>query len=124
LERQVFFRFATVKRSKRVAGGKRSATTGLHSGRFQKNQKTVEGRSMNDAMSTPEAQTSNCPAIDAYKPGVDRTLLRENLKLTPQQRFEKFHGVMRSLMALRQGNEMRAKTLGRTRADDHRDDAR
>jgi len=31
--------------------------------------------------------------IEAYKAGVDRTLLRENLKLTPQQRFDKFSGV-------------------------------
>ncbi len=27
------------------------------------------------------------PVIEAYKPGVDRTLLRENLKLTPAQRL-------------------------------------
>lgn len=30
------------------------------------------------------------PVIEAYKKDVDRTLLRENLKLTVQQRFEKF----------------------------------
>jgi hypothetical protein len=29
------------------------------------------------------------PVIEAYKKDVDRTLLRENLKLTVQQRFEK-----------------------------------
>ena len=29
------------------------------------------------------------PVIDAYKKDVDRTLLRENLKLTPDQRLEK-----------------------------------
>jgi hypothetical protein len=29
------------------------------------------------------------PVIEAYMPGVDRTLLRENLKLTPAQRLEK-----------------------------------
>jgi hypothetical protein len=47
--------------------------------------------------------------IDAYRKDVDRTLLRENLKLTPQQRFEKFHGVMKNLMALRKaGQESRA----------------
>ncbi len=28
------------------------------------------------------------PVIEAYKKDVDRTLLRENLKLTPQQRVE------------------------------------
>jgi len=47
--------------------------------------------------------------IDPYKKDVDRTLLRENLKLTPQQRFEKFHGVMKNIMALRRaGEESRA----------------
>jgi hypothetical protein len=29
------------------------------------------------------------PVIEAYKKDVDRTLLRENLKLTPAQRAEK-----------------------------------
>ncbi len=29
------------------------------------------------------------PVVEAYLPGVDRTLLRENLKLTPAQRLEK-----------------------------------
>lgn len=28
------------------------------------------------------------PVIEAYKKGVDRTLIRENLKLTPEQRIE------------------------------------
>ena len=41
------------------------------------------------------------PVIEAYKVDVDRSLLRENLKLTPQQRFDKFAGVMRNLMNLR-----------------------
>jgi len=30
------------------------------------------------------------PVIELYLRGVDRTLLRENLKLTPGQRLEKF----------------------------------
>jgi hypothetical protein len=29
------------------------------------------------------------PVVEAYMPGVDRTLLLENLKLTPAQRLEK-----------------------------------
>ena len=41
------------------------------------------------------------PVIEAYKADVDRSLLLENLKLTPQQRFDKFAGVMRNLMNLR-----------------------
>ena len=41
------------------------------------------------------------PVIEAYKKHVDRTLIRENLKLTVRQRFEK-------LMALQQfAEEMR-----------------
>jgi len=44
---------------------------------------------------------SSDPVIEAYKVDVDRSLLLENLKLTPQQRFDKFAGVMRNLMNLR-----------------------
>lgn len=29
------------------------------------------------------------PVVEVYLPGVDRTLLRENLKLSPAQRLEK-----------------------------------
>lgn len=36
-----------------------------------------------------------CPVIDAYKKDVDRTLLRERLKLTPQERSERFVADMR-----------------------------
>ena len=28
------------------------------------------------------------PVIDAYKPGIDRTLIRENLKRSPQERLQ------------------------------------
>jgi hypothetical protein len=41
------------------------------------------------------------PVIEYYKKDVDRTLLREHLKLTPQQRLEKLVAFMRSLDALR-----------------------
>lgn len=37
------------------------------------------------------------PVIEAYKKDVDRTLLIENLKLTPAQRAEKFVDFMRFL---------------------------
>ena len=40
------------------------------------------------------------PVIEAYKKDVDRTLLREHLKLTPQQRLEKLVAFMRSLERL------------------------
>jgi len=35
------------------------------------------------------------PAIDAYKPGVDRTLLRENLKLTTDERVHEMVAALR-----------------------------
>ncbi len=40
------------------------------------------------------------PVIEAYKKHVDRTLLRENLKLTPAQRLDKLAAFMRSLAAV------------------------
>jgi len=41
------------------------------------------------------------PVIEAYKKDVDRTLLRENLNLTPQQRSERFLAVIKSIYELR-----------------------
>jgi hypothetical protein len=41
------------------------------------------------------------PVVEYYKKDVDRTLLREHLKLTPQQRLEKLMAFMRSLDQLR-----------------------
>jgi hypothetical protein len=35
------------------------------------------------------------PAVDAYKAAVDRTLLRENLALTPTQRVENLMSLQR-----------------------------
>ena len=35
------------------------------------------------------------PVIEAYKKDVDITLLRENLKLTPDQRMDKLQAVLR-----------------------------
>lgn len=50
--------------------------------------------------------------IELYKRDVDRTLLRENLKLSHQERFEKFQAVMRSLMEIRQaGMAARGKKI-------------
>ncbi len=41
------------------------------------------------------------PVIEAYKKDVDRTLLRENLKLTVEQRLTKMYEFMRSMDAYR-----------------------
>ena len=42
------------------------------------------------------------PVIEAYKKDVDRTLLRENLTLTVQQRFEKFERFLEYVQELRE----------------------
>ena len=41
------------------------------------------------------------PVVELYKRDVDRTLLREHLKLTPLQRLEKLVAFMRDLDELR-----------------------
>ncbi len=38
-----------------------------------------------------ESTPAKDPLIEAYKRDIDRTLIRENLKLTPEQRLEKLH---------------------------------
>ena len=42
------------------------------------------------------------PVIEAYKKDVDRTLLRENLKLTVEERFRKFESFMECAYELRE----------------------
>jgi hypothetical protein len=41
------------------------------------------------------------PVIEAYKKDIDRTLLIENLKLTPAQRAEKLESFVEMLLELR-----------------------
>ncbi|PYS52660.1 MAG: hypothetical protein DMG13_15520 [Acidobacteria bacterium] len=45
------------------------------------------------------------PVIEAYKKDVDRSLLRENLKLTVEERFRKFESVARFARELRDAGE-------------------
>lgn len=63
------------------------------------------------------------PTIEAYKRDVDRTLLRENLKLNPQQRFDKFKAVMKNLMALREAGEQARRKLAVSQSSRVADDA-
>ena len=49
------------------------------------------------------------PVIEAYKKDVDRTLLRENLKLTVEQRFQKFHDYMRFLDGVKSAGQIARK---------------
>ncbi|MGQ0732159.1 MAG: hypothetical protein ACT4QD_00735 [Acidobacteriota bacterium] len=50
-----------------------------------------------------EYQLPPDPVTEHFKKDVDRTLLREHLKLTPQQRLERLVAFMRSLDVLRAG---------------------
>lgn len=47
------------------------------------------------------------PVIEAFKKDIDRTLLRENLKLTVEQRIRKMQSAAISVLALR--NAVRKK---------------
>ncbi|MEW6159749.1 MAG: hypothetical protein AB1813_20150 [Verrucomicrobiota bacterium] len=49
------------------------------------------------------------PVIEHYKKDVDRTLLRQNLKLTPQQRSEKFEDFARFAYGLWKAGEQARK---------------
>jgi hypothetical protein len=50
------------------------------------------------------------PVIDAYKKDIDRTLLRENLRLTPEQRLLKLIELQRFADELRRaGKEWRKR---------------
>jgi hypothetical protein len=49
-----------------------------------------------------ETSVGTDPVIEAYKRGIDRTLLRENLKLTVEERFEKLRQLQRFAAELRQ----------------------
>ncbi|MCC7010392.1 MAG: hypothetical protein IT184_16405 [Acidobacteria bacterium] len=42
------------------------------------------------------------PVVEAYKRDVDRTLLRENLRLTPEQRLMKLQDFVRFTAELRE----------------------
>jgi hypothetical protein len=47
------------------------------------------------------------PVIELYKRDVDRTLLRQHLRLTPQQRVERVMAFARSLERLREAARRR-----------------
>ena len=50
------------------------------------------------------------PVIEAYKKDIDRTLLRENLRLSPEQRIEELMALQRFLEELRRaGDDARAR---------------
>lgn len=45
------------------------------------------------------------PVVEAYRVDVDRTLLRENLELTPDQRLRKVLAAQRFVLGLRAAGE-------------------
>ncbi len=50
------------------------------------------------------------PVIEAYKKDVDRTLLRENLKLTVEERFVKFEQFWKYAQELREAGRKSRQT--------------
>ena len=55
---------------------------------------------MNDVKRPPATDLPPDPVIEAFKKDVDRTLLRENLKLTPDERVRKLARFMKDLQAI------------------------
>lgn len=49
------------------------------------------------------------PVVEAYKGGVDRSLLRENLALSVEERIEKLEDFVRFLEALRPSSRAEAR---------------
>lgn len=56
-------------------------------------------------MNKPETIIEPDPVIEAYKKDVDRTLIRENLKLTVEQRFEKLMSLQEFAAELRRAGQ-------------------
>ena len=52
------------------------------------------------------------PVIEAYKKDVDRTLLRENLKLTVEERFNKHRAFMEFFHAMREAGRKAVEARG------------
>ncbi len=60
-------------------------------------------------MSPQEAKIEPDPVIEAYKKDVDRTLIRENLRLSVEQRFEKLMRLQQFADELRRaGRELKS----------------
>jgi hypothetical protein len=58
-------------------------------------------------MSRQDEYTDSDPVIEAYKRDVDRTLLRENLRLSVEERFEKLMRLQRFAGELRRAGRER-----------------
>lgn len=56
---------------------------------------------MTDSSSTRDITIAPDPVIEVYKKDIDRTLLRENLKLTPEARLIKLQRFARAMREVR-----------------------
>ena len=56
---------------------------------------------MGDRMTLDSISLEPSPAIEAYKRDVDRTLIRENLKLSPSERLAKLISTLRFVEEVR-----------------------
>ena len=56
---------------------------------------------MADATSTRHMTIAPDPVIEAYKKDIDRTLLRETLKLTPEERLLKMQRFVQAIRRVR-----------------------
>lgn len=54
---------------------------------------------------TMKSRVYRDPVIEAYMPGVDRTLLRENLKLTYEERARKHQRAVEMVLELRRAGK-------------------
>ncbi len=63
------------------------------------------------------------PVIEVYKKDVDRTLLRENLKLTVEERFVKFERFLEFAQELREAGRKARQTRSGHGAEPPRDPA-
>jgi hypothetical protein len=52
---------------------------------------------------TPDIEPD--PVIEVFKKDIDRTLLRENLKLTPEERLKKMQAALEGVLAVREAFE-------------------
>jgi hypothetical protein len=58
----------------------------------------------------PEVETTVDPVIEAYKSGIDVTLIRENLRRTPEERLRALQQLQAFAEELRRGGrEMRRR---------------
>ena len=67
---------------------------------------------------------SRDPVVEAYKPGVDQTLLISNLRKTPRERFDALLAARRFILKVRRvGQESRRKVAGPRANRGNTDDA-